>query len=196
MIIEVLSPERKMNTIKMLKREPRTVIAIINFLSFFLPWISFDVSVSGFGGVYGASESVTGFGMISYSVFGILFYITPVILTVVPFIESLRKYEKYIYLILPVFSIIDMFFTCSILTSAEVESIGLFDGSTKIPKLIGFWIALLCNIVIIVYTLIKNYHIRSVSDMEENIKKMQKIKSLMKKQIKLFKNILNNTTRK
>ncbi|MDY4971154.1 MAG: zinc ribbon domain-containing protein [Lachnospiraceae bacterium] len=51
----------------------------------------------------------------------------------------------------------------------------MFDGSTKIPKLIGFWIALLCNIVIIVYTLIKNYHIRSVSDMEENIKKMQKI---------------------
>lgn len=159
-----------MDIIKRMKNEPRTIIAIINFLSFFLPWISFDVSVSAFGVGYDASESVTGFGMISYSVFGILFYITPVILIALPFLKSLKEYDKYIYLVLPIWSVIAMFITCAVLASVSMESSGLLDSSTRIPKLIGFWIALICNVMVIIYTLVKDFHIQSASDIEDNIK--------------------------
>ena len=159
-----------MNIVKTMKNEPRTIIAIINFLSFFLPWISVDVSVSAFGVGFDSSTSITGFGMISYSMFGFLFYVTPVIMLAIPFIDSLKKYEKYIYLILPIWSVIAMFITSALLASACMETSGLLDGSTKIPKLIGFWIAFACNVLIIGYTLVKDYNIRTASDLEENIK--------------------------
>jgi len=159
--------KKKMDYIKEITKEPRSIIAIVNIISFFLPWISFDVSVSAFGVGADYSTSITGFGMISYSVFGVLFYIMPIIIIAIPFVKALKEYEKYLYLILPIWSIVAMFITCSILKPAQVE-VTLVDNSLKIPKLIGFWIALLCNVLILVITILKKKGVMSASSNETN----------------------------
>ena len=80
-----------MEMIKKITKEPRSIIAIVNFISFFLPWVSFDASVAG----YSSSTKVTGFGMISYSVLGIAFYVVPIFIVALPFIEKRPMMEQY-----------------------------------------------------------------------------------------------------
>ena len=150
--------KRKMEMIKKITKEPRSIIAIVNFISFFLPWVSFEASVAG----YSSSTKVTGFGMISYSVLGIAFYVVPIFIVALPFIESLQEYAKKIYLVLSIWSILCMFITCSLLASTE--------ASVNIPKLLGFWIALICNILIFVITLLQNKSVSSSGQSYVNLK--------------------------
>ena len=155
-----------MEMIKKITKEPRSIIAIVNFISFFLPWVSFDASVAG----YSSSTKVTGFGMISYSVLGIAFYVVPVFIVALPFIESLREYAKKIYLVLSIWSILCMFITCSLLASTEASYDGAVSASVHIPKLLGFWIALICNVLIFAITLLRNKSASSSGQSNVNLK--------------------------
>lgn len=158
--------EKKMEMIKKIIKEPRSIIAIVNFISFFLPWVSFDASVAG----YSSSTKVTGFGMISYSVLGIAFYVVPIFIVALPFIESLREYAKKIYLVLSIWSILCMFITCSLLASTEASYDGAVSASVHIPKLLGFWIALICNVLIFAITLLQNKSASSSGQSNVNLK--------------------------
>lgn len=158
--------EKKMEMIKKITKEPRSIIAIVNFISFFLPWVSFDASVAG----YSSSTKVTGFGMISYSVLGIAFYVVPIFIVALPFIESLREYAKKIYLVLSIWSILCMFITCSLLASTEASYDGAVSASVHIPKLLGFWIALICNVLIFAITLLQNKSASSSGQSKVNLK--------------------------
>lgn len=158
--------EKKMEMIKKITKEPRSIIAIVNFISFFLPWVSFDASVAG----YSSSTKVTGFGMISYSVLGIAFYVVPIFIVALPFIESLREYAKKIYLVLSIWSILCMFITCSLLASTEASYDGAVSASVHIPKLLGFWIALICNVLIFAITLMQNKSASSSGQSNVNLK--------------------------
>ena len=81
-MIDYFYHEKKMDYIEITKN--RSIIAIVNIISFFLPWISFDVSVKGeLGADY--STSITGFGMISYSVFRFILYYATIIIIAIPF---------------------------------------------------------------------------------------------------------------
>ncbi len=165
-----------MNIIEKMKKEPRMILAIVNFICFFLPWVS--VSASGsteiFGEVYSTGEigaSITGFGILDYSAIGIICYIIPIILFALPFIKSAKKVTHYLYIFLPIIAIIMMFLVSILVASAGGEySIEDVYISSSVHRLMGFWISAACNIAIIVITAIKDFHIKSTKDLKSSLK--------------------------
>lgn len=160
-----------MNIVDKVKKEPRMIIAVVNFLSFFLPWIAINVSVKVMGASGESSDSISGFGLVSHSVVGIVFYVIPVILFLIPLLKQVEKYSKYLYLVLPVVALILMFMIGAIFGGAS--GAGVSSGSAKssidVEKLIGYWVALVCNVAIIGYTLMRDYNIKSAGDLKQNI---------------------------
>lgn len=165
-----------MNIIEKLKKEPRMILAVVNFISFFLPWVSFNASGSTviFGEVYSTGEigtSITGFGLLEYSSIGILCYIIPIILFVLPFLKSTKKITHYLYVLLPIIAIILMFLVSILVASAGGEYTSDFMNlSTSVDRLVGFWIAGACNIAIVVITAVRDFHIKSTKDLKSSIK--------------------------
>lgn len=163
-----------MYIIEKTKKELRMILAIINFISFFLPWLKLNTSINyrimgeNVGG--SASSSITGFGIVNHSIAGIILYLIPIIIFLIPFIKQIKEIARYIYLVLPVVSLIFMFtigaFFRDITGNADLK---IFGASIHLNRQIGFWIALLCNIGIIIFTLIKDYNIRSVDDLKQHI---------------------------
>lgn len=159
-----------MNIIDKIKKEPRMIIAAVNLISFLLPWISINTTVKVMGVSGGASASVSGFGMVSYSVVGVVFFVIPIIELLTPFFKQTENYAKYIYLILPIVSLILMFMIGTIVSGGSVDAGGgSSSASTDVDKLIGYWIALVCNIAVIGYTLIKDCNIKSGEDIKRGI---------------------------
>lgn len=165
-----------MNIIEKLKKEPRMILAVVNFISFFLPWVSFNASGSTviFGEVYSTGEvgtSITGFGLLEYSSIGIICYIIPIILFVLPFLKSTKKITHYLYVLLPIIAIILMFLISILVASAGGEYTSDFINlSTSVDRLIGFWIAGACNIAIVIITAVRDFHIKSTDDLKSSIK--------------------------
>lgn len=165
-----------MNMIEKMKKEPRMILAIINFICFFLPWVSFSAlgSTEIFGEVYSTGEigtSVTGFGILEYSSIGIICYIIPIIIFALPFMKSTKKIIHYLYVFLPIIAIIMMFLVSILVASVGGEySSDYFSISTSVHRLIGFWIAVACNIAIVVITAIKDFHIKSSKDLKSSLK--------------------------
>ena len=163
-----------MNIIDKLKKEPRMLLALINFISFFFPWIAVTAMASAevMGETVGsnADTSMTGFGLTTYSMVGIIFYLIPIILFVIPFIKQIENAARYLYLLLPVIALILMFtigaFVSSVGGSASVAGM---EYSTEVDRLVGYWIALICNIGIIIFTLMKDYNIKSGEDLKKNL---------------------------
>lgn len=159
-----------MDILDKIKKEPRMIIAAINFISFFLPWISVNVSVKVGGVSADGSSSVSGFGMISYSIVGVVFFAIPIVLLLTPFLKQIENYAKYIYLILPIVALILMFMIGAIIGGGSAEAGGgSSSASADVDKLIGYWIALVCNIAVIGYTLIKDCNIKSGEDIKRSI---------------------------
>ena len=103
----------EINIIEKMKKEIRMTVAIINFLSFFLPWVAVSATSSAvvFGEVFSGTDisSVTGFGLMEHSMLGILLYAIPVVMFAIPLVKGLKEISRYLYLILPVAAIILMF---------------------------------------------------------------------------------------
>lgn len=191
-----------MNIIEKLKKEPRMILAIVNFISFFLPWVSFNASGSTviFGEVYSTGEigtSITGFGLLEYSSIGILCYIIPIILFVLPFMKSTKKITHYLYVLLPIIAIILMFLVSILVASAGGEYTSDFINlSTSVDRLIGFWIAGACNIAIVVITAVRDFHIKSTKDLKSSIKNadIENITSQFSEAAKDLGNNIQNST--
>lgn len=165
-----------MNIINKLKKEPRMIFALVNFISFFFPWISVTATVStsvmGQTADSNAATSMTGFGLTTYTMLGIIFYLIPIILLVIPFIKQIESTARYLYLVLPVIALILMFMIGAFINSvggSGSASVAGMEYSTEIDKLVGYWIALICNIGIIIFTLMKDYNIKSSEDLKKNI---------------------------
>ena len=161
-----------MNVLEKVKKEPRIILAVINFVSFFLPWIATEAAVSlevmGEDLGSAAGVSATGFGLVDYTTAGWLFYLIPLIIIAIPFIKKAEPVSKYLYLILPVVSIILMFSIPLFIKdlASNFEALGV---EMNVKRLIGFWIAFACNVVCIGYTLMKDYHVKSKEDLKVNI---------------------------
>lgn len=165
-----------MKIIEKMKKEPRMILALINFLSFFLPWIS--LSTSGSTEIFGEristgeiGASVTGFGILEYSLFGIVCYMIPVIIFALPFMKSTKKIAHYLYILLPIIAII-MMFIVSILVGSTAGSYSsdFINLTTSVHRMIGFWIALICNIAVVIVTGVKDFHIKSKDDLKKSLK--------------------------
>lgn len=162
--------ERRMNIIGKIKKEPRMIIAAVNFISFFLPWVSVNATVKVMGVGGSGSVSVSGFGMISYSMVGLMFFVIPIVLFLLPLFKQAEPYAKYIYLILPIAALILMFMIGAIMSGGSVDVAGdSAEASTNVEKLIGYWIALVCNIAVIGFTLVKDCNIKSGEDIKRGI---------------------------
>lgn len=164
-----------MDILEKIKKEPRIILAVVNFISFFLSWITINTSISTsvMGEDIGseAATTISGFGLVEQSVFGIVFYIIPIIICAIPFIQQLKGVSKYLYLILPLVAIIMMFMIEALLKAGTgAIDFGSGDVELNIDRKIGYWIALVCNIGIIVYTLMKDYNITSGEELKKNIK--------------------------
>ena len=165
-----------MNIIEKVKKEPRIIIALINFICFFLPWINIAVSASVEIGGVGASEdmgrSASGFGIVEITTFAIALYIIPIIIIILCFLDKLEDKKAYIYLGLSVLAIILMFVVSGIAgnSAMDVDMGEIGNASVKVGKLIGFWIALACNAAIIIYTIAKDFNAKSGQEFANNIK--------------------------
>lgn len=156
-----------------IKKEPRMIFAIVNFISFFLPWITINITGNMLGEIYGDAYTVSGFGLVNEGFFGIVFYIIPVVIFIIPLISQLKRFSRYLYLILSVIAIIMMLIIKSLLkagTGALEMDFGWGGVEMDIDRKIGYWIALVCNIGMIIYTLRKDYHITSGEELKKNIK--------------------------
>lgn len=159
-----------------MKKEPRMILAIINFISFFLPWVSLNASGSTeiFGEVFSTGEigtSVTGFGIMEYSFIGIICYVIPIILFALPFMKSTEKIAHYLYILLPIIAIILMFLVSLLVGSAGGQYTSDFVSvQASVHRMIGFWIAGGCNIAVIVWTAVKDFHIKSKDDLKKSLK--------------------------
>ena len=159
-----------MNVADKLKKEPRIIIAAVIFLSFFLKWISIEVSYDVVGYEGGAAASISGFGIMDYSVFGIAFYAIPLAIIVTAFVDQIEQMRKYIYLALPAVELILMFMIGTIVGKGYRAESGYGDAvEIEIIRQIGFWVALAGNIAIIGYTLMRDYNIRSGEDLKRGI---------------------------
>lgn len=164
-----------MKILEKIKSEPRMDFAIINFISFFLPWLAINASASteimGETSSADMSTSVTGFGIVDYSIIGILFYLIPVIMFLIPIAVKQTDIIKYFFLILPIISLLLMFMVGAFINGAASVNYtsDMFDVTTKVGKLIGYWIALICNIGVIVFTLMKDFNIKSGEDLKKNV---------------------------
>ena len=162
-----------MKILDKMKKEPRMILAVINFISFFLPWVSLNASGSTevFGEVISTGEigaAVTGFGIMEYSSIGIICYMIPIILFVLPLMKSTKKITHYLYILLPIIAIILMFLVSILVGSAGGQyTSDFFSVQTSVHRMIGFWIAGICNIAVIVWTAVKDFHIKSKDDLKK-----------------------------
>lgn len=158
-----------------LKKEPRIIVAVVNFITFFLPWLSVEgtASSSVFGQEVsgGASASYTGFSIVRESAIGFLICLIPLLLIAVAFIKQISQYLKYIYLVLPIISLILMFSIVFFLGGVNAQAGGM-EIDMNFNRLVGFWLALVCNLAIIVYTLMRDYNISSGEDIKKGIQNL------------------------
>lgn len=146
-----------MEYINKFKKEPRLIIAVLNLIFFFLPWVSVNVDDWGLD----ISSHSSGFGLISgrFSVFFLV--LIAIFLIAIPFIPAIEKFKKILYAAVPLLAIILSF----IIISPET---GDFFG-VEVNHGIGFWLSLLANLALIVLTFIFDFKINSQTIKQKGI---------------------------
>lgn len=130
---------------KIMKYIP-TVLCILMLVSLLLPFISVGASMS-VAGISGSSDtSINGFSLISEVSFSaILLPLMPVIIILSNYISIFDAYKKYLSLGCSLLTILLLLIIPKLSSSASAEG-AMVDIS--ISRLIGFWIMLVCAILL------------------------------------------------
>lgn len=130
---------------KIMKYIP-TVLCILMLVSLLLPFISVGASMS-VAGISGSSDtSIKGFSLISEVSFSaILLPLMPVIIILSNYISIFDAYKKYLSLGCSLLTILLLLIIPKLSSSASAEG-AMVDIS--ISRLIGFWIMLVCAILL------------------------------------------------
>ena len=130
---------------KIIKYIP-TVLCILMLVSLLLPFISVGASMS-VAGISGSSDtSINGFSLISEVSFSaILLPLMPVIIILSNYISIFDAYKKYLSLGCSLLTILLLLIIPKLSSSASAEG-AMVDIS--ISRLIGFWIMLVCAILL------------------------------------------------
>lgn len=161
-----------MKYLESLKKEPRLVLSVVNVILFLLPWISYQSTVAFFGFEEELETiSFTGFKLVGNSFFMILVLLIPILFIAMNFIPNLKNYSKIIYLggsLLAVLLIIIVSFmkTRGAVVGADEELL----MKVSINRRLGFWVALLAHMGIIVSTLIIDFKMSKNTIKEKGIK--------------------------
>lgn len=130
---------------KIMKYIP-TVLCVLMLVSLLLPFISVGASMS-VAGISGSSDtSINGFSLISEVSFSaILLPLMPVIIILSNYISIFDAYKKYLSLGCSLLTILLLLIIPKLSSSASAEG-AMVDIS--ISRLIGFWIMLVCAILL------------------------------------------------
>lgn len=155
-------------------REPRVYLCVAIWILTVLPWFNVSVSTSVGGFSADSAQSFSGLDGLKCSVFGVGVLLLPLLLLLVEFFLNNQIKPTIVYLIGSVLGIVFMF-----LASLYVKNLGNVNVSgggisaeTKVSMTIGFWIALLVFIAIIVVTIIKDFALGKDDLKEKGIKGM------------------------
>lgn len=144
-----------MDYISKLKKEPRIILAVLCILFFFFPWIGVTIKFMGIS----ESVSANGFSLMKESFSMILLLLITLFLIALPLINVpvLHKFSKLIYLGASLLAIILSF-------TATSETFGNY-----VYKHIGFWLALLAYLGILVLTLLRDFNINTKSFKDKGV---------------------------
>ncbi|MCR4610609.1 MAG: zinc ribbon domain-containing protein [Lachnospiraceae bacterium] len=156
-----------MNFVERLKKEPRIYMALVIFISFFFNWVEVGVSVSVGSTSRSSGKSYTGFDMAEGSGLAWILFAIPIIMIVCAFIEQLMKYYKIIYPVLSAIIFIFMFRVGSLYSAGA--SAGGVSAKAEFSRSFGFWIALIANIAIVIYTLIRDFNFSSTDKIKDKM---------------------------
>ncbi len=159
-----------MNIVDKLKSEPRIYIALAIFVSFFFSWLNVGGKTSVMGYSSSSSAAYNVFALTEEYVVTYVLIVIPIIMIVFTFIEPLEPYNKIVYLVLSIICIIIMIRVTSVSdVSAGGSSVSV---AFKASRGLGFWIALIANGAIIVYTLIRDFNFNSKENIREELWKL------------------------
>lgn len=150
-----------MDYLNKFKKEPRLIVAALNFIFLFLPWISVNVDDWGLD----ISSNASGFNLLFNRVnilIGLLVFLIAILLIAIPFVPMLEKFKKPLYIVVPVIAIILAF----IITAGQT---GDYFG-VEVNHGIGFWLSLLANLAIIVLTFVIDFKISNQSFKQKGLK--------------------------
>jgi hypothetical protein len=152
------------------KKEPRLIIAAVNFLFLFLPWISVSIEGMDLLDIQGVNFAayISGFAWLfklSNTLLGILVFLLIAFLIVIPFVPVLEKFNKLLFLIVPLLAIIFSF----IATTGLPSSNNIFFES-KANHGLGFWLSILAFLAIIVFTFIIDFKVSGQSIKQKGFK--------------------------
>ncbi len=163
-------------------KEIRIYLCLAILLSGVMPWLKIVSEAEGGEAVSAQTAiSITGFGTFSYSILGILVFILPVVLAVIEFIPDFNIKLSPFYIISGILGIIISFLTYAISKGAAIKAqstvndIGSdfgVDVECNAIMQAGFYVAIISFLVMIVYTLIKDYAISKDSLKEKGIKEL------------------------
>ena len=132
-----------------------TIFCIATVLVLFLPFCTVSAGVSSaYIDDVSTSESITGFNLISNSVFWAYFLLLcPVVLVAINYIEPIKKYKSILSIVLPIIAIISQFIilfaskksVASILGGEEIDLLGT-QISVKLAPAMGFYLLMICYI--------------------------------------------------
>ena len=155
-------------------RAPRVYLCVAIWILTVLPWFKVTASTSVGDFSADSSQSLSGLDGLRCSIFGVGVLLLPLLLLAVEFFLSNQIKPTIVYLIGSVMGIAFMF-----LASLYVKSVGNVNVSgagisaeTKVSMAIGFWIALLVFVAIIVVTIIKDFALNKEDLKEKGIKGM------------------------
>ena len=160
-----------MEVVEKMKKEPRVIVAMISAICFYLPFFNVVVSADVMGeSQVEVAQSVSGFQLLSISILCIFVYIGAIGQIILPFIKS-KELIKKLYAFLPVVEIIFLIIAYILVRgkgSAQVDT-GYGDMESKIVPTLGFWVVILCNIAIFLWTCISDFGIKNKEDIQRSI---------------------------
>lgn len=158
-------------SIKTKIKEPRIYLSLIILIMGFFPWIEV-ISKSEYSGIVDASAEAgavyNGYQAIQYSFLGALIFLIPLALVLLEFLPQIKIKLRSIYLcgslVGSTITLISMFiskaFAAKASASASTGGVDL-EVETSVNLKVGFWLILVMYIGILVYTLIKDFAIKS-----------------------------------
>lgn len=176
-----------MKIVERFKKDWRMGLSIINFIAFFFIWFSFKVTSNSedLSSLGDYKTKFNGFTMLGLSPVAIAVLLIPVVILVLTFVDyKLGEVRRYLFLGLPVLSVIVMFVTRGLATAGFSMAGGgiseIFDSVDMDVKMTihfgaGFWIALGCNVAMLVFTIVKDFGKAHPADLKGAVRQVSGI---------------------
>lgn len=158
-------------------KEPRIFMCLAIWITGFLPWMTMQwTATEEFYEIEETmSSTLTGFELLEYSFWGIVIFGVPIVLIIMEFLPQIDVKMTIFYLMGSCLGIVMSILTIFICKTNEEE---IFTSSdymemeikNEVTMKIGFWLSILLFLVILGYTLIKDYAVSKEAIVNQGIK--------------------------